>query len=124
MKRDEEVEAILKAVCEFQEYRELTPEEVKALEKIGVKRPRRMQCKDIPDRPILEFIASRDVMCNWKFGDENDVHACFPQDVPSNLLLAKMGRLIQRDLIQGCTCGCHGSFEITEKGREFLADGK
>jgi hypothetical protein len=28
--------------------------------------------------------------------------------------------LIKRGLVSGCTCGCRGDFEITQKGLDFL----
>jgi hypothetical protein len=93
-----------------------------------------MQCKDIPIRPILEFIQDRNDndrdrygarWCNWVFGDAYDVHTAMPEGIPDKLLIAKMGKLIRSGLIDGCDCGCRGDFRITLKGREFLiSDGK
>lgn len=80
-----------------------------------------MQCKDIPDRPILEFLAKRpEVWHNWCFGDERDVHNAMPEGVPGRLVLAKMRQLLRRHLIDGCPCGCRGDFEINAKGLNFL----
>ena len=76
-----------------------------------------MQCKDIPDVPIIRFIASHDGQwCTWYFGDERDVHAAFPAGVPDKLLLAKMSSLIRKGLVDGCPCGCRGDYVVTEKG--------
>jgi hypothetical protein len=83
-----------------------------------------MQCKDIPDRPIIEFVASfNGNWCNWYFGDERDVRRAMPdwQNIPDKLVLAKMRTLIRRGLVDGCPCGCRGDFEITDKGRDFIA---
>ena len=81
-----------------------------------------MQCKDIPDIPILIFLAQRpDEWHNWYFGDEKDVHRCMPAGIPEKLVLAKMRQLIKRGLVDGCDCGCRGDFEISQKGKEFLA---
>ena len=86
----------------------------------GVVIPR--QCKDIPDRPILEFLLShKGKWCNWYFGDERDVHLAMPESTPDKLVLAKMRMLIRRGVVTGCSCGCRGDFEITEKGEALLA---
>ena len=39
----------------------------------------------------------------------------FPK-VPRKVLQAKGSRLIDRDLMTGCMCGCRGDMEITERG--------
>ncbi len=92
-----------------------------------------MRCKDIPDRPILTFLARpviRDsIGVNWldlngEIGDGIDwkeitgrsVRHAFPPDVPGKLVLAKMRQLIHRGVVDGCPCGCHGDFTITSKG--------
>lgn len=84
---------------------------------------KRMQCKDIPDRPVLEFLRRLDgKWANWygaKF--ENSVTHAMPADTPEKLVLAKMRRLIQRGLVDGCGCGCRGDFVLTEKGAALLA---
>lgn len=81
-----------------------------------------MKCKDIPDAPILEFLASikRGEWANWCFGDENDVGRAMPADTPSKLKLAKMRMLIRRGAVDGCPCGCRGDFVITARGLELL----
>jgi hypothetical protein len=93
-----------------------------------------MQCKDIPDRPIVQFIA--DLQGNWgtwfswiddATGDlvipENSVVKAMPNGagLPDKLVLAKIARLMKRGLIDGCPCGCRGDYELTSKGREFIA---
>lgn len=81
-----------------------------------------MQCKDIPDRPILEFLAQRPrVWHTWYPDCENDVSPSMPKDTPGKLVLAKMRTLIRRGLVNGCGCGCRGDFEITEKGQIWLS---
>ena len=78
-----------------------------------------MQCKDIPDAPILAFLANLNGRwANW-FGDEydNSVTHAMPPGTPSKLVLAKMRQLIRRGAVEGCPCGCRGDFEITDKGR-------
>lgn len=85
---------------------------------------KKMQCKDIPDKPILEFLLRfKPHWCNW-FGDEYDksVTQAMPKGINENLILAKMKMLIRRGLVEGCTCGCRGDFVITEKGEKFIND--
>ena len=76
-----------------------------------------MKCKDIPDRPILEFLASQQgKWCNWYSRDVDSVRQVMPADIPGKLVLAKMRMMIRRGVVKGCDCGCRGDFEITEKG--------
>jgi hypothetical protein len=80
-----------------------------------------MQCKDIPDEPILSFLLKhRGQWCNWCFENEKNVSLAMPKDTPPKLKLAKMKNLIRRGLVSGCDCGCRGDFEITQKGIEEL----
>lgn len=80
-----------------------------------------MQCKDIPDRPILEFLWSLDGRWATWFGDQfdNSVTHAMPS-VPRKLALAKMRMLIRRGLVAGCGCGCRGDFVLTDKGTAKL----
>ena len=82
-----------------------------------------IQCKDIPDKPILEFLlANKGTWCNWFKDRENSVRVAMPQNLASDkLILAKMSKLMERGLVDGCDCGCRGDFEITPKGEEWLA---
>ncbi len=80
-----------------------------------------MQCKDIPDRPILEHVKKHGgIGCTW-FNLEDTpksvIHA-MPKGLPQKIVLAKMKQLIRRGVVSGCGCGCRGDFEITDKGRE------
>jgi len=81
-----------------------------------------MQCKDIPDGPLLAFIAAKERekggWVNWWDFDGTTYYG-----LPRNLFLAKMGRLITRGLLDGCACGCRGDWEITDKGKAALREG-
>jgi hypothetical protein len=80
-----------------------------------------MQCKDIPDLPILEFLAkSLGVWHNWSEGHERDVGHFMPAETPRKLVLAKMRGLMRRGLVDGCGCGCRGDFEITPVGLDHM----
>lgn len=90
-----------------------------------------MQCKDIPDIPILKFLAEHpdseirrgefcNLPCTWFAGYENSVQSAMPKGVLPKLALSKMRSLIKRGLAEGCSCGCRGDFEISEKGKQFL----
>lgn len=81
-----------------------------------------MQCKDIPDRPILEFLASLGgAWAHW-FGDdfEASVTHAMPKGIPPNLVRAKMASMIKRGIVDGCPCGCRGDYLLTDKGRALL----
>lgn len=74
-----------------------------------------MQAKHVPDRPVLEFLASN--QGHWCFlGGTPDLLTAMPEGTPRKVALAKMRSLINRGLVSGCPCGCRGDFEITPKG--------
>lgn len=83
-----------------------------------------MQCKDIPDKPILELLNTfHGVWATWfpgEYGAMKSILPAFPQDCPDKLVIAKMSRLIDRGLVDGCGCGCRGDYVITEKGRNMI----
>lgn len=90
-----------------------------------------MQCKDIPDIPILRFLEGQPLINGsprWSiwYGDEyeNSVTHAFPREAKQpgreKLVLAKMRQLMRSGLVDGCGCGCRGDFVITEKGRDYL----
>lgn len=85
-----------------------------------------MQCKDIPNKPILEFLDKMDgVWTNWfeeADWNTNSIRQAFPKDTIGKLVLAKMRQLIKRHLVDGCGCGCRGDFVITDKGKQWLID--
>lgn len=89
-----------------------------------------IQAKHVNKLPILEFLAGLDQWaCIFNTGagenrDElfdNSVWHAIPKEVPYKVGRAVMASLIKRGLVEGCTCGCRGDFEITDKGREVLA---
>lgn len=90
----------------------------------------RLQCKDIPTVPVLLFLAEVAARgtCHGATAGHHDLlprEGYMPtvRDVPQlaalpeRLLLAKMEMLIRAKLVDGCSCGCRGDFEITGKGR-------
>lgn len=82
----------------------------------------KLQCKDIPEEPILYFLDSLNgAWANWYFDDDRDVrrHA-MPAGLPDKLVVAKMAQMIRKGLVDGCPCGCRGDYVITEKGRAKL----
>jgi len=85
---------------------------------------KRLQCKDIPTMPILEFIGKHGgIGCNWCWlHDERCVRHAMPAGsiLPDRLVLAKMRKLIAKGYVDGCDCGCRGDFELTDKGREAI----
>lgn len=92
----------------------------------------KMQCKDIPEKPILQFLddllfLSRDKYSigfngtATQFSEfDNSIHKAFPSGCNNNLIKAKMGQMIKKGLVDGCNCGCRGDYEITEKGKQLL----
>lgn len=103
-----------------------------------------MQCKDIPEEPILRRLAEfRPTAGFWSRQPDplsftlfnvvlegDDPNEFMPTLVPAfppgcdwKLMNAKMNGLLRRGLVDGCPCGCRGDWHITPKGREHLAKG-
>lgn len=82
-----------------------------------------MQAKDVPDLPVLEFLAALGTCGNWYEGCDNSVLNAMPDGTPAKVALAKMRSLIKRGLVSGCPCGCRGDFEITQKGSDSIKTG-
>lgn len=102
---------------------------------------KRLQCKDIPDRPVMEFLARlerQEILLQWEEA-EGKIKSFYPKDgssysgfanyvghgmpagTPEKLAIAKMGMLIRKGVADGCCCGCRGEFRLTDKGRALLA---
>jgi hypothetical protein len=85
-----------------------------------------MQAKDIPERPILEFLRDNTHEFKWATWFKNtgggmpSVRDVVGPDVPDKVLLAKMAALIKRGLVDGCDCGCRGDYWLTPKGHAAL----
>lgn len=78
-----------------------------------------MQCKDIPDEPIIQFLREHAGPFKWatwgpSYGSMPTVQDAMPTGTPPKLQLAKMRMLIRRGIVQGCPCGCRGDFYLTE----------
>jgi hypothetical protein len=80
-----------------------------------------MQAKDIPNEPVLEFLAGLDRWATIFPGYDNSVQKAMPEGTPEKVARAKMYALIRRGWVDGCVCGCRGDFEITNAGRETLS---
>lgn len=87
-----------------------------------VAREANMQCKDIPEQPILKFLHSLNGRwaCWYSSDDgtpfENSVANAFPPGTPAKLIVAKMGMMIRKGVVDGCSCGCRGDYRLTDKG--------
>lgn len=73
------------------------------------------QAKDINDHLILTILSAfqGEWTMTW------DLYKKFP-DIPTKVLQEKIKSLIRRNLIGGCSCGCRGDFEITDKGLALI----
>lgn len=93
---------------------------------IRYNRSGKMQCKDIPDGPILAFLSAHGgTGCTvWRDLDgtpyERSALRAMPEGVHENLARAKMKKMISRGLVEGCSCGCRGDYGITTAGRAAL----
>jgi len=80
-----------------------------------------MKCKDISDKEVLKFLQNQNRWCTYGNGHSMPtVQSVMPKDTHVKLQLAKMKQLIKRGLADGCTCGCRGDFEITNKGINYI----
>lgn len=89
-----------------------------------------MQCKDIPEEPILRFLAGPydgwdaagwGTWFNYDPMPPNCVLRAMPEGTPEKLALAKMRQMIRKNIIDGCACGCRGDFRLNDKSRAILA---
>lgn len=77
-----------------------------------------MQAKDIPDGRFLDLVAHvRRQYGRWT--TTGDIARLRP-DWPTKVVLAKARKLIRRNLLTGCHCGCRGDFELTVLGSRAL----
>lgn len=90
-----------------------------------------MQCKDIPELPVLRFLAGPYEgwpVAGWAtwFDYEprpaNSILNAMPPGTPAKLGRRKMAAMIRKRLVSGCSCGCRGDFQITDRGRVALQD--
>lgn len=78
-----------------------------------------LKAADIPDEEALFAVAHMQTCAFW--ATIWDIEEILPR-WPTKVLQAKMSRLIQRGLIDGCDCGCRGDYQLTELGAQYLAD--
>lgn len=71
-------------------------------------------------RPGYAYDSSRPARGHW--ANWMDISNYLYPEVPHKIVQAKLSRLIQRGLIDGCPCGCRGDYEMTEKGRDWLTN--
>jgi hypothetical protein len=85
----------------------------------------RMSCKDIPDAPILRFLAALNGRWANCFGAEfaNSVTHAMPPGTPERLAYAKMASLIRRGLVDGCPVyRTRGDYILTAAGRAAITE--
>jgi len=71
-----------------------------------------VQCKDIPEEPILEFVAQCSPWAVLFDNHPRSVRWAMPAGTPGNLARAKMRQMVSKGLLDGCACGCRGDFRI------------
>lgn len=79
-----------------------------------------MQTKDIDKIPVLKMLADNPLQWHHLGNGIHGVGNAMPDGTPRKLQLAVMRNLINRGLVEGCTCGCRGDFEITNAGIAYL----
>jgi len=72
-----------------------------------------MQCKDIDENRILEYLRNLPKGISAMLWDsEYSVVKAFPEGTPEKIIMAKMKQMIKKGLVDGCACGCRGDFTI------------
>lgn len=79
-----------------------------------------MQAKDIPERPIIEFlgklrdnpVSSRAPWGTSFAGYDNSILNAMPPGTPQKVAMAKMRAMIRKGMVVGCCCGCRGDFRL------------
>lgn len=80
-----------------------------------------MKTSDIPDLPVLEFLAAQDRWATHGKGYSMPTVAdAMPPGTHVKLQLSKMASMLRRGLVDGCDCGCRGDWEITRAGEDAL----
>lgn len=89
----------------------------------------KIQTKDIPDDSLVELIKSLSGAPVAYVTNDNTIEIITSKgvmltdicnlwsSVPPKIILSKLNTLIKRGLIDGCTCGCRGDFEVVEKSK-------
>ena len=70
-----------------------------------------MQCKDIDEKPILEWLAENQPGISFE-GFDNYIGLAF-DNLPRKVMMAKLKKMIACGSIRGCACGCRGDFELS-----------
>lgn len=92
----------------------------------------KIQTKDIPDQAMIDLI---DRLYNvprvhqrTTYGDTVSVGVVYSSsatlgdiykmwdNIPPKVILAKLKKLIDKNKIDGCACGCHGRFTVIHEG--------
>lgn len=74
---------------------------------------RRLECKDIPDDLFLAAIDQTEPITKcWRERGVvgRTLESLLGQPIPDKLTLAKARKLIDRDILHGCPCGCIGNW--------------
>jgi len=91
-------------------------------------RKKPLQAKHISIKPILqavaavqkEFYEGTDTQKSWATIWDLERHLPALKKLPQRLVQAKMNGLIRKGYLDGCSCGCRGDYEMTDKGHAFL----
>lgn len=72
----------------------------------------KLQAKDISDAEMMDALArTRGMNGVPEWSARSDVEGALPS-FPPKVVLAKLASLVRRGVIDGCTCGCRGDFEL------------
>lgn len=76
-----------------------------------------MKAADIPTEEVLFAVGYVQTFRTW--ATIWDLEGIMP-GWPEKVLRAKANKMIRRGLLRGCTCGCRGDYELTQRGRDTL----
>lgn len=74
-----------------------------------------MQTKDIPDKPIIDFIIKNGIQnrYTWFPDVKGSLAEAMPEGTPKKLVLSKIRSMVKRGVLVGCPCGCRGDFYLS-----------
>ena len=80
----------------------------------------RLRSRDIRTDTLLTLMAMTSIHVGGSGWVQSwDLESFFPE-FPPKVVRAKMGRLIRRGAVTGCSCGCRGDFLLTRRSIAHL----
>lgn len=79
----------------------------------------KVQAKDIPNRYMITMIDAIKHLSKEQVCTTEDIYELF-DNLPWKVVRTKLHRLIKKDYIEGCACGCLSYLIVLGKGYEVM----